>query len=525
MGISRRIKFTSMKLLKSILPVLAVAEWEQPTYFEALAMAKQRNGDWGFPVGIKAAADWQNCGTPTTAQGFDAGDELECSSATCMLKCPAGQYAIGRRRIRCRWKRKHGFFWKSQLGNCQGCEPTDPTTSLTDANISASCSVNHKGKHICMMSCPTGMSLLGKNRQKMKCKCPRQSNGQRTCGWILRKSFIDAAGLGGLACTGTAVSGGGGVAASPATNASVATNAPVAATTVASGAGGGNGAGLSGTTAASNNGGATAGNGAGTAAPAAGGTTAAPAGTTAAPAGTTAAPAATTAAADQKAACLAAITGNADADSICDELVRVNVYRAEHGANPLTINPTLCQSAQAKAAQLAAQTGGTCRIDHDVANLQSVNQGENLYSGTGTGCMAKTPAQHMEIASKMWQHEIQDFNMAGCVDNNCNEVANCDGGADGLKPFGCGHFTQQIWASTTSMCYAFAAGTDGCEYVVARYDPPGNTNTLYDDNLGQSTCGASCSSTDYQLIGCTCPNTQDCLNGGTGRKKRSIFGI
>ena len=96
------------KLLKSILPVLAVAEWEQPTYFEALAMAKQRNGDWGFPVGIKAAADWQNCGTPTTAQGFDAGEELECSSATCMLKCPAGQYAIGRRRIRCRWKRKHG---------------------------------------------------------------------------------------------------------------------------------------------------------------------------------------------------------------------------------------------------------------------------------------------------------------------------------------------------------------------------------------------------------------------------------
>lgn len=126
------------------------------------------------------------------------------------------------------------------------------------------------------------------------------------------------------------------------------------------------------------------------------------------------------------------------------------------------INPTLCQSAQAKAAQLAAQTGGTCAIGHDVANLQSVNQGENLYSGTGTGCMAKTTAQHMEIgeilkfefqnhfcpylASKMWQHEIQDFNMAGCVDNNCNEQANCDGGADGLKPFGCGHFTQQIWA-------------------------------------------------------------------------------
>ena len=88
-------------------------------------MAKQRNGDWGFPVGIKAAADWQNCGTPTTAQGFDAGEELECSSATCMLKCPAGQYAIGRRRIRCRWKRKHGkkasqFFTASHISGLSG---------------------------------------------------------------------------------------------------------------------------------------------------------------------------------------------------------------------------------------------------------------------------------------------------------------------------------------------------------------------------------------------------------------------
>ena len=92
------------------MPLAVTAEWVQPSYYDALQMAKQRSGDWGFPVGVKAAADWQNCGTPTTAQGFDAGEELECSAATCMLKCPAGQYAIGRRRIRCRWKRKHGKY-------------------------------------------------------------------------------------------------------------------------------------------------------------------------------------------------------------------------------------------------------------------------------------------------------------------------------------------------------------------------------------------------------------------------------
>ena len=133
----------------------------------------------------------------------------------------------------------------------------------------------------------------------------RQSNGQRTCGWILRKSFIDAAGLGGLACTGTAVSGGGGVAVAPATNAPTpATEAPVTAAPVTA---------------------------APTAAPVADDTTAAPV-ADATPAATDA----TTAAVDQKAACLATISGTADADFICDELVRVNVYRAEHGANPLT---------------------------------------------------------------------------------------------------------------------------------------------------------------------------------------------
>lgn len=49
----------------------------------------------------------------------------------------------------------------------------------------------------------------------------------------------------------------------------------------------------------------------------------------------------------------------------------------------------------------------------------------------------------------MWQSEIKDFDMANCVDENCNSIANCIPGAQ----FGCGHFTQQIWKSTTHMCY------------------------------------------------------------------------
>ena len=53
----------------------------------------------------------------------------------------------------------------------------------------------------------------------------------------------------------------------------------------------------------------------------------------------------------------------------------------------------------------------------------------------------------------MWQHEIQDWNMATCTSSTCSEANNCDGGSDGLAPFGCGHFTQQIWKTTTHMCY------------------------------------------------------------------------
>ena len=49
----------------------------------------------------------------------------------------------------------------------------------------------------------------------------------------------------------------------------------------------------------------------------------------------------------------------------------------------------------------------------------------------------------------MWQSEIKDFDMANCVDENCNSIANCIPGAQ----FGCGHFTQQIWKGTTHFCY------------------------------------------------------------------------
>ena len=44
----------TFKLLQ-VLPSLALSEWIQPTYFDALAAVKQRTGGWGFPTNVRAA--------------------------------------------------------------------------------------------------------------------------------------------------------------------------------------------------------------------------------------------------------------------------------------------------------------------------------------------------------------------------------------------------------------------------------------------------------------------------------------
>jgi len=201
-------------------------------------------------------------------------------------------------------------------------------------------------------------------------------------------------------------------------------------------------------------------------------------------------------------ACLAAIPNEANKEFICTEVERVNAFRAEHNANPLTVDPTLCASAAAKAAELALQNDSSCSISHDSANLQAVGQGENLYCGFGDGCMTKTVAEHMETATKMWQHERNDWDQATCVDSACSFANNCAPNAQ----FGCGHFTQNVWKGTTHVCYQYSKGLDNREYIVARYSPPGNFGSTYHTNLEANACADtnSCISTDYSQIGNNC---------------------
>ena len=108
-----------------------IAEWQQPTYWEALE-ASTRRTRWGHPVDVRAAAEWSQCpelGKLTFVDHFlkrcltklltnlvkekpSGVKEIVCDGSTCMQVCEEGAISVGKRRTKCRWKRAQGFFWK-----------------------------------------------------------------------------------------------------------------------------------------------------------------------------------------------------------------------------------------------------------------------------------------------------------------------------------------------------------------------------------------------------------------------------
>ena len=97
--------------------------WKQPTYWDAMNLARERKSSWGHPIGVKSAADYSLCPELTLPSGVQS---LECEGATCMAVCEPGKMSMGRRRTKCRFKRKKGFFWGRALAECQGCSPEIP---------------------------------------------------------------------------------------------------------------------------------------------------------------------------------------------------------------------------------------------------------------------------------------------------------------------------------------------------------------------------------------------------------------
>ncbi|PFH52217.1 hypothetical protein AMATHDRAFT_57585 [Amanita thiersii Skay4041] len=141
-------------------------------------------------------------------------------------------------------------------------------------------------------------------------------------------------------------------------------------------------------------------------------------------------------------------------DAWMDQVVQGhNTQRALYGAPALTWNANLYQGTQDWANQ--------CRFQHSGGNY-----GENLAVGTGDFTF--------DSGLKLWM----------------DEAAKYDYNHPGFSPE-TGHFTQVVWKSTTSVACAIAdcpAGTifdQESHYLVCRYDPPGNFEGQFEENVGR----------------------------------------
>ncbi|XP_052163239.1 pathogenesis-related protein PRB1-2-like [Oryza glaberrima] len=114
---------------------------------------------------------------------------------------------------------------------------------------------------------------------------------------------------------------------------------------------------------------------------------------------------------------------------------------------------TLQAFAESYVAQLAATT---CSLAH--SNSEDLGYGENLYGPAAAGSSAATAA----AAVGKWMEEKADYVYSS---NTCTRGALLD----------CGHYTQIVWRSTTSIGCASAACSNGGGVIVScNYSPPGN---------------------------------------------------
>ena len=417
----------------------SIDEWEQPTYWDAMQAVRTRTGGWGHPAGIRAAANWQSCPALATPEGASG---VTCDGSTCMVVCQAGFQATGRRRIKCRWKKKHGFFWRNTLSSCGTCSPSEPNTT---GDVSTSCSINtSKNRKVCLSTCPSGMMLNnGKRKVKSKCKCKKKSG----CSWLIKGPFasfdqISCINSGGIITDG-GDDGTDSVVTTAATGDAVTTAATGDAVTTAA-------TGDAVTTAATGDAATTAATG----------------------------DAATTAAQTANERCLATIPNNPQKVEICNTIDLLNTFRVQHGAAPVEVSEELCNNADAMADTLDDQNGLNGQIEHNMDLLDQLGEGENLYSKLATGIHAQDKETHMIEATTSWQNEKIWWTYVHA--SGGSQATNCDPPSTREM---CGHFTQQVWKATTHVCYSWSQGPDQWEYIVARYKPRGNVLNQYTTNV------------------------------------------
>jgi len=132
-----------------------------------------------------------------------------------------------------------------------------------------------------------------------------------------------------------------------------------------------------------------------------------------------------------------------------------NRVRAKHCASPLAWSPKLAQAAQRWANALRDKG---CAFGHSNGSY-----GENLAAGT-TGLLDP------EATVKMWYDEIAQYKFP-----------------DGGFAMQTGRFTQVVWRGTTEV----GCGRSQCKGMdiwVCEYDPPGNWEGQYRDNVRPLGC-------------------------------------
>jgi len=166
-----------------------------------------------------------------------------------------------------------------------------------------------------------------------------------------------------------------------------------------------------------------------------------------------------------------------------------NAFRKTFGSNPLQIDQNLAKQAQAYANWLAKNDqwehgyidssgtrgpsgGGLPELINQAGDWSGVDA---MYTGS------KAFGQNLSLSwgqNLMSDSAIASFVVSG-ADGWGGECLNCSP----TQSTPCdwkektGHFTQQIWKSTTKMGCGKASSSNGKTYVACNYDPPGNNET------------------------------------------------
>jgi uncharacterized protein YkwD len=135
-------------------------------------------------------------------------------------------------------------------------------------------------------------------------------------------------------------------------------------------------------------------------------------------------------------------------------LTQHNHYRTRHGVPPLVLSPSLHDTAQRHAAQLAR----TNQLVH--SNYPQV--GENLAMFRSSRREPPHPATVVEH----WYRERTDYNFT----------------QPGFQAR-TGHFTQMVWKASQALGIGIAQAVDGTWYIVAHYSPPGNLTGHFPANV------------------------------------------